>query len=132
MALNLTNEGKTMFLQWLTGRKLLLHLYKNEVDSRDGTLTLKNMEENDEEGYAPLELKPEAWRICTNLQGITMAVHDPVAFSFVSPVEKSYGYYVTDESNERLMWAEPFEDKGFFWLPLNGGQIVVNTRLLIA
>ena len=132
MAINLTNEGKAMFLQWLTGKTLLLHLYKNELDTRRYDLTIKDIQENDEEGYAALEMKPEGWKVCTNLQGITMAAYDPVVFDFVVPVEKSYGYYVTDEKNERLLWIEQFEAGGFYKLPLRGGQIMVDTRLLLA
>jgi hypothetical protein len=108
-----------------------LHLFKNDYAPAPNSL-LADFEEADYSGYAAAVLTPTPWPIF--YQGIAqaVAVGPAVVFTPSGPTIPNviYGYYVTDSTGTRLLWAERFAEAkimngvttGFTLVPAIGGQ----------
>ena len=108
-----------------------IHLYQNDIAPSPSTL-LADFVEATFDGYAAPVVTPASWPIF--LQGISQAVAVGPAqvFSPTGNVTPNviYGYYVTDNTGARLLWAERFAEPkvmngvttGFTLVPAIGGQ----------
>jgi len=108
-----------------------LHLYQNDMAPSPSSV-LGDFTEADYDGYAEETITPGTWAVF--LQGISqaVAVGPGIVFSPTGATTPNvvYGYYVTDNTNTRLLWAERFAEPkvmngvttGFTLVPAIGGQ----------
>lgn len=108
-----------------------LHLYQNDMAPSPSSV-LADFTEADYDGYAEETITPATWAVF--LQGISqaVAVGPGVVFSPTGSTTPNviYGYYVTDNTGARLLWAERFAEPkvmngvttGFTLVPAIGGQ----------
>jgi hypothetical protein len=108
-----------------------VHLYQNDYAPDPGTV-LADFTEADYSGYTEETITPASWPIF--FQGISQVVavgpgivFTPNASTIANVI---YGYYVTDSTGTRLLWAERFAEQkvmngvttGFTLVPAIGGQ----------
>lgn len=112
MTLVVPNQGEQIALEALVGKtagqNLVLRLFKSNTTPDEST-TEASLTEADFTGYAAITLTAASW---------VYAAGDPGALSyaqqtFVSTAVQSqsvYGYYLTQVSSGKLVWAERFTD----------------------
>lgn len=88
-----------------TGTGLKLHLFTNNYTPVASSV-LSNFTECADASYAAVALTPGSWSI-TNVSGVATASYPLQTFSFTSSAT-IYGYYVTDTSTTKVVWAERF------------------------
>jgi len=131
MPLVVPNSGERLLLSYLVNNavpsNLKLHLYVNDYIPDEGS-TLANFTECAAAGYAPITLTGANWTITTDTNGVTTASYPEVTFTITSGTT-IYGYYVTDNTDTQVVWAERFSDAPH-QLPSGGGteRIVVKIR----
>ena len=109
----------------------VLHLYANDISNSGGigiNTVITDIIQCTSTGYAPITLTSNAW---TTVQAgsITTGVYSQVTFNF-STNAVSYGYYVTDTSNN-LLWLERFTGAPFS-IPTGGGTIAITSKITLA
>ena len=124
-------KGEILLLQYIVGMTLadnpVLHLYSNNLTPSDST-TIAQLTEVSSSGYAAITLLSAQWTT-TQAGGVTTAVYSEQTFAFTT-VAESYGYYVTDESNNPL-WLERFVGAPF-QIPDGGGTISITAKLTLS
>jgi hypothetical protein len=108
-----------------------VHLFQNDYAPAPGSV-LADFTEADYTGYAAQTVTPATWPVY--FQGIAQVVAVGPALVF-TPTGSTianivFGYFVTDTTGTRLLWAERFEESkvlngvttGFSLLPAIGGQ----------
>lgn len=133
MALVCPNQkGEILLLQYIVGMvnadNPVLHLYANDVTPSNSTVKADLTEVGGSTGYAPITLLSAQWTTVQNA-GITTAVYSERTFTFTTDAT-SYGYYVTDQSNN-LLWLERFSGAPFD-LPDGGGTISITAKLTLS
>lgn len=88
---------------------LYLRLYSNDYTPHRESL-LADLTEATFSGYAPVALDPADWSAPVTTGGVAQTVHGPGVYSWVasSGTQDVYGYYVTDETDSYLLWAERY------------------------
>jgi hypothetical protein len=129
MALNAPAVGEILLLKNILNHTAptnkVLHLFKNNVDHTDDSLTIDDLEECDEAGYESVELDGGDWTV-ENVANVVTASHPDVTFTFTEEASV-YGCYITTTDNE-LLWLEKF-DGAPFNLPSTGGNVVIGPNL---
>lgn len=122
-------KGEILMLQYIVGMvnadNPVLHLFANDVVPTDSTLISNLTEVSTSTGYAAKTLLSANWTT-TQTGGVTTAVYSEQTFNFTTDAT-SYGYYVTDTSNN-LLWLERFSGAPFD-LPDDGGTIGISPKL---
>ena len=125
-------KGEILLLQYIVGKTLadnpVLHLYSNNLTPSDSTQIGNLTEVNTTTGYTAITLVSSMWTT-TQSGGVTTAVYSEQTFVFTTDAT-SYGYYVTDESNN-LLWLERFSGAPFE-IPDGGGTISITTKLTLS
>lgn len=107
-------KGEILLLQYIVGMTLadnpVLHLYSNNLTPSDSTQIGNLTEVLAATGYAAITLLSANWTT-TQAGGVTTGVYSEQTFAFATDAT-SYGYYVTDESNQ-LLWLERFSGAPF-------------------
>jgi hypothetical protein len=106
----------------------VLHLYANDLVPADSTVIGNLTEVAGATGYASITLLSAQWTT-TQAGGITTAVFSEQTFTFTTDAT-SYGYFVTDESNN-LLWLERFSGAPFD-IPDGGGTVSITTKLTLS
>jgi len=106
----------------------VLHLYSNNLTPSDSTQIGNITEVSTITGYAAITLLSANWTT-TQAGGVTTGVYSEQTFTFATDAT-SYGYYVTDESND-LLWLERFSGAPFE-IPDGGGTVSITTKLTLS
>jgi hypothetical protein len=124
-------KGEILLLQYIVGMTLadnpVLHLYSNNLTPSDSTIK-SQLTEVSAAGYEAITLLSANWTTTQN-SGVTTAVYSEQTFTF-STDATSYGYYITNESDE-LLWLERFSGAPFE-IPDGGGTISITTKLTLS
>ena len=106
-----------------------VHLYKNDMAPTVFS-ELTDFEEADYDGYAEETVTPASWPVFNQGLGV-VAVGPGIVFTPTGGTTDNviYGYYVTDTTGTRLLWAERFAEPkimngvttGFTLVPAIGG-----------
>lgn len=124
--------GEILLLQYIVGMvnadNPVIHLYANNVTPSDSTVIGDLSEVGGGIGYEAITLLSANWTT-TQSSGVTTAVYSEQTFTFTTNAT-SYGYYVTDESNQ-LLWIERFSGAPFD-IPDGGGTISITTKLTLS
>lgn len=126
MTLVCPNSGEIILLKYIVGLvdagNPVLHLYGNDVTPADTTV-IGDLTECTSAGYAPVTLTSVNWTVVQDgLTGVTTAQYTQRSFAF-STAARTYGYYVTDTSNN-LLWLERFDGAPYV-MPDDGGSVAV-------
>lgn len=129
MAYNAPAVGEMLLLKYILNHTAstnkVVHLYKNDVDHTDDSLTISSLTEATEAGYAPVTLTGASWTV-TNNSGVVTAEYAQIGFTFTTSVSVS-GYYVTSTNASELLWLERFSGAPFT-LPSGGGVINITPK----
>lgn len=124
-------KGEILLLQYIVGMTLadnpVIHLYSNNLTPSDSTIK-SQLDEVSAAGYEAITLLSANWTT-TQAGGVTTAVFSEQTFTF-STDATSYGYYITNESDE-LLWLERFSGAPFE-IPDGGGTISITTKLTLS
>jgi hypothetical protein len=108
-----------------------LKLYSNEVELNGNTVLGDFTECSSGTGYVAKTLNPINWSVTIDEdeKAVAVAEYDEQEFTF-SVAQNIYGYFVTDDAETELLWAQeavfaPVE------LPDGGGKITVLPRLTL-
>ncbi len=119
MALVVPDAGEIVLLQYLTGMVAagspVLHLFGgNTTPGDDTTLALLQNSSNavTSSGYAFSVMASGGWTTTQTISGVTTALYSEVTFSFNTNATV-YGYYVTDNAPNKLLWVERFSGAPF-------------------
>lgn len=128
MALLAPNEGEILLLQYMVNmvasNNAILHLYVNDYTPVEAS-AFANFSETGLGGYAPLTLAGANWT--TQLSGNTaFAIYSEQTFTFTTGISV-YGYFLTNNANTKVLWAERFSGAPFT-LPATGGAVSINPR----
>lgn len=125
MALLVPNVGeREMLARILNGTdKSKIHLYQVDKTPAE-TDTAAGYTEVNTGGYALITLS-STWTI--GVADPTEASYVQVSFDFTSAATV-YGYYVTDNANSILLWAEKFSD-GPYNIPSGGGSVKITPKI---
>ncbi len=114
MALFVPNASELILLEAMlssfgTGSELVLKLYKNDVTPSDSTNLVASFTEATFTGYSEVELDPAEWTYST-VSNKAKAVYGASALSWTvtGAAHTVYGYYVTDQAETNVIWAERF------------------------
>lgn len=101
---------KTMLQTALaTDEPLHLHLFKNNyTPNRESELD--DFVEADYSGYAIIQLDRSEWRDPVTMNGVAVTLYGLTPLSWVSAsgTQTVHGYYVTNEADDLVIWAERF------------------------
>lgn len=125
MTLVLANVGETITLEAMVaktaGQNLVLRLYKNNYIPVEAS-TAANFTEADFTGYSPVTLTAANW----NTVAGDPSTLDYAKQSFTSSVggqsQEVYGYYLTQVTSGKLVWAERFTSAPY--TIVNNGDVI--------
>lgn len=102
-----------------------LHLYTNNYTPTSSD-TVASYTESTGAGYALITLTGSSWVIA----GPTPATasYPQVTFTYTGAEPVLYGYYVTNNANTILEWAERFTD-GPYSIPSGGGSVKITPKI---
>lgn len=108
-----------------------VNLYQNDMAPTPNSV-LADFDVATYDGYAAEAITPTTWPIFNEGTAQVVAVGPGIVFSPTGSVTPNviYGYYVTDSTGTRLLWAERFAEPkvmngvttGFTLVPAIGGQ----------
>jgi hypothetical protein len=134
MALVLPNQGETIALEALVGKtagqNLVLRLYKSNTTLTETTVETDLTEANFT-GYTAVTLTASSW--VTTAADPSHTNYPATAFTSTagSQNQNVYGYYLTQVSSGKLVWAETFSD-GPYNIVNNGDSITVTAVITAA
>lgn len=136
MALRAPNEGEIALLKAMLNHTSAgdpkLHLYHSSISIDEDTVwSDANSQECDESGYALTTLTGTSWTVSEGAGDVVTAEYAEQTFSFSSQASAItvYGYYVTNNSDDTLLWIEEFPT-GPYTLPATGGNIAVTPKII--
>lgn len=132
MPLVCPNVGEVFLLEYIVGSKNadnpVLHLFSNNVTPDDTTVLSDLVEVATSTGYAAATMLSDDWST-VQVAGVSSVVYPEVVFNFNTNVQ-TYGYYVTDQSNN-LLWLERF-DAAPYSIPAQGGTVTITPKLSLS
>lgn len=128
MALLLPNQGEGIALEALVNKtapqNLVLRLYKSNTTPGE-TDTEATYTEADFTGYSAVTLTGSSWTTGT---GTVSYAQQTFTSSAGSQNQNVYGYYLTQVTSGKLVWAERFSD-GPYNIVNNGDEIKVTPTI---
>jgi hypothetical protein len=103
-----------------------MHLYNNNRTPAE-TDTINLYTESTASNYTGVRLTGAAWTVASGATAGSTATYAQQSFNF-SAADTIYGYYVTSNQKQVLLWAELFSG-GPFTLPSSGGTIAVTPKV---
>jgi hypothetical protein len=126
MEQRLPNSGITITLQNLLNYSVpedqVLRLFINDINPDITSVTSDFMEVKGS-GYEPIKLKGKSWQF-----SIVSAEYSAQEFIFTGEIGYIYGYYITQQNSNKLLWAERF-DEGPFEIRNEGDRIIVEPSI---
>jgi len=105
---------------------VVLHLYTNDKTPAEGDV-LGDYTESTATGYAAETLTGSSWSVSTT-SGTTTGEYPQVTFTYEAAEPDIYGYYVTNNAEDTLLWAERFSD-GPYAIPSGGGSVKITPKI---
>lgn len=103
-----------------------MHLYNNNrTPAESDVVTMYT--ESTASNYSAVRLTGTAWTVASGSPAGATANYAQQSFNF-SAADTIYGYYVTSQQKQVLLWAELFSG-GPFTLPSSGGTIAVTPKI---
>jgi hypothetical protein len=135
MALVVPDEGEIALLKAALNHTAVgnvkLHLYHSDITITENTVFADaNAAECDEAGYAVKILTGSSWTVAEGAGDLVTAEYAAQLFTFAETATV-YGYYVTNNANDKLLWIEEFST-GPYVLPADGGNISVTPKFSAA
>ena len=137
MALLVPDVGEVLMLSYslnkiAPGDTVLLKLFKNDYTPVEGSV-VGDFTEADTAGYSAIALAKADWTIAT-VEGVTedldvTTAEQPLKTFTLTGAGSHYGYYITDEAETGLLWAERFTDAPHT-MPAGGGTEKVTVKLV--
>lgn len=131
MPLLVPNPSETTMLEAILNKvapqNLVLRLFTNNVTPGETDLAATYTEASGN-GYAAQNLTAASWTVAEGAP--TEATHPEMTFTFTGALGNVYGYYVTQATSGKLMWAERFTGAPFN-IANNGDQIRVTPKLAL-
>ena len=127
MSLVLVNQGESGVLTAFFAQALHLRLYTNNYTPVQAT-TEAAVTEASGNGYAAAALTGGSWTLSGSSP--TQAAYAQQVFTFTGALGNVYGYYVTRDSDSKLMFAELFSN-GPYNIQNNGDQIKVTLQFTL-
>lgn len=128
MALVVPNQGEEIalaaFLNKTAPQDLTLRLYTNDYTPVEGT-TEANVTEASGSGYAAKALTAANWTIAGDPRE---ASYPEQTFAFTGALGNVYGYYLTQNTSGKLIYAERFTGAPFN-VAQNGDEIKVTPKI---
>ncbi|RKY76262.1 hypothetical protein DRQ00_09080 [candidate division KSB1 bacterium] len=134
MSIVVPNVGEVLLLKYMLNHtpatNVVMRLFTSNIepDESDVLGTYSGTEPSDV-AYTPATLTGSFWTVAT-VGGVSSATYSEQHFSF-STTNSTYGYYVTDNTNSELLWAERF-DAAPFNIPSGGGNIAITPKIELA
>ncbi len=136
MALVAPAAAEVTLLEYILGKDATgaglgqkLHLYSNNHTPGDASV-LGSFSEVISAGYTEKTLTSSLWNITDITGGGSTGIYTEQTFSIVATAAVAYGYYVTDLSETKLLWAEMFTGAPFS-LPNGGGTIAITLKVTL-
>lgn len=131
MALVVPNQGEQIALEAFVGKtagqNLVLRLYTNDVTPGE-TNTEATYTEASGNGYAAITLTAANWTVTPGAP--TEAAYAEQTFTFTGALGDVYGYYFTQVTSGKLVWAERFTGAPFN-IANNGDQIKITPKITL-
>jgi len=128
MSLVLPNQGEQIMLEALVNKvapqTLELRLFTNDYTPVEGT-TEANVTQASGYGYGAITLTGANWTITPGAP--SLAEYAQQTFTFTGALGNVYGYYITQATSGKLVWAERFSD-GPYNVQNDGDQIKVTPK----
>jgi len=124
MSLVLCNQGEVQILTGFFAGSMTLRLFTNDYTPVKAS-TEANLTEATGNGYATKTLTGGSWTITPGTP--TSAAYAQQTFGFTGALGNVYGYYVTRDTDGKLMFAERFSN-GPYNVQQNGDQIKVTPQ----
>jgi iron uptake system EfeUOB component EfeO/EfeM len=134
MALLAPNEGEGLLLAYMLNKtngsykaqnNAIMHLFTNDYTPVE-TSTKASFTEASDGSYSSVTLTGDSWSISEGAP--TEASYAQQTFSFAG-ASTVYGYYVTDDSDSTVLWAERFSSAGS--TGSSGGTIYVTPKITL-
>lgn len=131
MALLVPNQGEQIALEALVGKtagqNLILRLYTSNTTPAE-TDTEATYTEASGNGYAAITLTAASWTVTPGAP--TEAAYAEQTFTFTGALGNVYGYYFTQVTSGKLVWAERFTGAPFN-IANNGDQIKITPKITL-
>ena len=134
MALVVCNQGEAIMLENIINKtaaeNLVLRLYSNDVTpgETDTELTYTEVTGN---GYAAINVPPADWDAAVAGDPSYIQTTAAKSFVFTGAAGNVYGYYITQVTSGKLVWAERFTGAPFN-IVNNGDKIDITPRIELA
>jgi hypothetical protein len=133
MTLISPHEGEKALLEYILGitepDNPVMRLYTSPTSTLTAPLTFSSFVEPTDVSYAAVTLLAVSWSVPLATSGTTTASYPEKVFTFAG-ASQVYGYYVTDQSANKVLWAEKFGDQPFN-IPDGGGTISITPRITL-
>jgi hypothetical protein len=130
-ALVLPNQGEQLALEAMVGKtagqNLVLRLYTNNYTPVEGT-TEASVTEASGNGYSAITLTAANWSFAAG-DPSTLSYAEQT-FTFTGALGNVYGYYFTQVTSGKLVWAEKFTN-GPYNIQNNGDQIKITPAITL-
>lgn len=131
MALVVPNQGEQIALEAFVGKtagqNLVLRLYTNDITPGE-TNTEATYTEASGNGYSAITLTAASWTVTPGAP--TSATYAEQTFTFTGALGNVYGYYFTQVTSGKLVWAERFTGAPFN-IANNGDQIKITPQITL-
>ena len=115
------------FLNKTAPQDLVLRLYSSDTTPSE-TDTEATYTETSGGGYSGSNLTAASWTVTPG--NPTTAAYPEVTFTFTGAAGNVYGYYVTQTTSGKIMWAERFTN-GPFDIQNNGDEIKITPQITL-
>lgn len=129
MALLVPNSGEATMLEMILNKtpaeNLVLRLFVNDKVPAESDNALDYTEASGN-GYGSVNLSAASWTVTQGSS--TFAAYPEVDFVFTGPLGNVYGYYLTQISSGKLIWAERFSN-GPYNIVNSGDMIMLTPKI---
>lgn len=100
---------EAMLSSFGTGSELKFKLFKNDITPSDSTNLASSFTEATFTGYSEVTIDPDEWVYATvsNKAKATYG-EEPLSWTVTGAAHDVYGYYVVDNAETNVVWAERF------------------------
>lgn len=130
MALLVPDVGEVELLSRMLNKNapdnVVLKLYTNNRTPAEGD-DASSYTVSTGTGYADITLTGASWTVAT-AAGTTTAEYAQQTFTYTGAEANIYGYYVVNNAETVLLWAEIFSD-GPYSIPAGGGSVKITPKI---
>lgn len=134
MALVVPDEGEIELLSHMLNKSaatdVKLRLYTAITGTLDEDTVIGDFTECAASGYAAITLTGASWTVGIVSGNLVQASYAEQSFTMTATTTV-VGYYVTNNSGSKVLWAEAFSG-GSYTLPSGGGTIAVTPKITLS